>query len=245
MSIVFRKAKKIIIAVVSLFVAAIIALLGWRVLFSDSIPKDMLTLTPTDALCEAYSRSGEDLYMFKQKQINITRGEKNNGYFSISDYVIIPDANEIQVLFRYNTSTLKRTAEDYSLDAIPSRDEIEVYKVSVLLAIDITPENKDDNLGNNSESVKFVRCNGEVVSADKKNMYNYRRIVFTLDDAEADIKKLIDDKLLLAVYADISYVGNQNVDNPDGTLCLYDHLSADVRVELEKNDVKALQSKAK
>ena len=241
MSIVFKFVKRLLIALVSLVVAGVIALLLWRVLSSEN-PKEMETLTPTDDLLTAYAQSGEGLYMFNQKQRSITSAENNYGYFSITDYVIIPDANEVQTLFRYNTSTLKRTAEDHGLETIPSRDS-EVYEVSLVFAIDITPDNADDNLGNDPESVRFVRCKGTVVGSEKKNMYNYRRIVFDLDDAEIDIKQLINDKLLLAVYADICYLGNVNYDKPYGTLCLYDYLSPNVRVELDKNDIKALGTK--
>ena len=243
MSIVLKKAKKIILAIVSLFVAAVISLLVWRVFFSDKIPERMLMLTPTDAVREAYEKSGDDLYMFKQKTITITRAEGSSGYFSVSDYVIIPDANEVQFLLRYNTSTLKRTAEDYGLDQVPSRDD-EVYEVSLLISIDITPEDMSDNSGNDASSVKLVRCKGTVVGSEKKNMYNYRRIIFDLDDAEEeiDIKQLKSDKLLIAIYADINYDnGNINYDDPDGTLLLYEYLSPDMPVELNKNNIKALK----
>ncbi len=241
MSIVFKFIKRSLIALVSIVVAGVIALLLWRI-FSSENPKDMETLTPTDELVEAYGESGEELYMFKQKQRSITSAENNYGYFSITDYVIIPEANEVQVLFRYNTSTLKHTADKHSLATVPSRDS-EVYEVSLLVATDLTPENDEDNLGNDPESVRFIRCKGSVVDVGKKNMYNYRRIVFQLDDAELDIKQLLDDGLLLAVYADICYLGDVNYDAPDGTLCLYDYLSPNVHVELDKKDVGALTGK--
>ncbi|MBE6577403.1 MAG: hypothetical protein E7653_04635 [Ruminococcaceae bacterium] len=241
MSIVFKFIKRLVIALVSLVVAGVIALLLWRV-FSSENPKAMETLTPTDKLVAEYNKSGDELYMFNQKQRSITSAEDNYGYFSITDYAIIPEANEIQTLFRYNTSTLKHTAEDHALEAVPSRDS-EVYEVTLLLAIDLTPDNQDDNLGNDPESVRFVRCKGSTVGSDKKNMYNYRRVVFQLDDADVNIKQLLDQRLLLAIYADICYLGDINYDDPDGTLCLYDYLSPNVRLELDKRDVKVLTGK--
>ena len=224
------------------FFSGVIALLLWRI-FSSQNPKDMEVITPTDNVIAAYNEGDDGLYMFNQKQRSITSAENNYGYFSITDYVIVPEANEIQTLFRYNTSTLKHTAQDFSLDSIPSRDS-EVYEVTLLVAIDLTPDNKDDNLESEGDSVKLVRCKGSVVSTGKKNMYNYRRIVFNLDSAGIDIKQLIDEDILIAVYADIYYNGAINYEErPYGTLCLYDYLSENIAVELEKNDIKAITGK--
>ena len=180
--------------------------------------------------------------MFRQEQRSITSGEENYGYFAITDCAIIPDAKQIQAVVRYNNSTLRYTAEDYGLDEVPSRDA-EVYDVTLLLAIDLTPENQDDNLGNDENSVEFIRCHGEVVLAEQKNLYNFRRMVFELDDEDIDLKELLDSGLLLAIYADFYY--NEAIDYegiPYGSLCIYDFKSENIQVKLEKADIKAIEA---
>lgn len=240
MSIVFKLIKKLIVAIFSLIITGVIVFLLWRV-FSSSDPKSMKTIDVNDRLSAAYDSVGEDLYMFKQDQRSITSGNDNYGYFSITDYRIIPDANQIQTTVRYNNSTLKYTAKDYGLDEIPSRDE-NVYDVTLVLAVDLTPENEDDNLGNDEAGVEFIRCHGKTTLSDTKNIYNYRKMVFQLDDANVDLAQLLDEGLLLAVYADFYYVGDVDYEKPAyGTLCLYDFKTENIVVKLERRDIKALE----
>ena len=240
MSIVFKLIKNIIIAIFSLIIATIITFLLWRV-FSSGDPKTMKVVDVNDRIAEAYAASGEDLYMFKQEQRSITSGNDNYGYFSITDYRIIPDANQIQTTVRYNNSTLRYTAEDYGLEEIPSRED-DVYDVTVVVAVDLTPDIEDDNSGNDEDGVEFIRCHGKMVLSDTKNMYNYRKMVFQLDDADVDLSALMDEGLLLAIYADFYYVGDIDYDKtPYGTLCLYDFKSDNITVKLEKQDIKALE----
>ena len=241
LSLAYKFLKHVVIALVSLAIMSVLVFFAWRFLSSGD-PTSMKYLSPNEKLCEAYSQQGEELYVFKQNQRSITSTEKNYGYFAITEYSIIPEANQIQTLVRYNNSTLKHTAEDHKLEQIPERAS-EVYDVTLLLAIDLTPENQDDNLGNDEESVKFVRCHGTVTGAEQKNVYNYRKLVFDLDTAEVDIKELLDSGLLLAIYADFYYVGAIDYSQtPYGVLCLYDFKSENVKVKLEKGDVNALES---
>lgn len=241
MSIVFKIIKKVIVGIFSLAIMAVITFLLWRV-FSSGDPKSMKVVDANEKLYSAYEEKGKSLYMFKQEQRSITSGEDNYGYFSITDYRIIPDANQIQTVVRYNNSTLRATAEDYELDEVPSRDA-DVYDVTILLAVDLTPEDTEDNLGNDEAGVEFIRCHGKVTLSDKKNMYNYRKMVFDLSDAGVDISSLMDDGLLLAVYADFYYAGDINYDEvPYGTLCLYDYKTVNIVTKLENRDIKALEN---
>lgn len=241
MSIVFKLLKRIVAVFFALIILFVVVILAWRI-FSSGNPKSMETLYADGRLAELYESKGEDMYMFRQEQRSITSGEKNYGYFGITDYVIIPEADEIQLTVRYNNSTLRHTAEDFGLDEAPSRDA-DVYDVTLLLAIDLTPENKDDNLGNDENSVKFIRCHGETVASEQKNLYNFRRLVFTLDGEDADLSELLDEGLLLAIYADFYYVDAVDYESEAyGTLCLYDFKSEDITVKLQKADRKALEA---
>ena len=240
MSIAFKIVKRIFVALIALLIGAVIGFLLWRILSSGN-PSSMKALNANEKLYTSYSEHGKELYMFKQEQRSITSADENYGYFSITDYTIIPDANQIQTTIRYNNSTLRHTAEDFGLADVPARDS-HVFDVTLLFAIDLTPENEDDNLGNDEESVKFVRCHGSVTLSEQKNLYNFRQMVFDLDSAEIDIKSLMESKLLLAIYADFYYVGSLDYEStPYGVLCLYDFKSKDIAVKLDKADIKALE----
>ncbi len=240
MSIALRIIKGIFALLFSLLVIFIVGFFIWRIATSNT-PKSMENIYPTDKLCELYDSQGEDMRVFRQEQRTITSGEQNSGYFAITDYMIIPDANQIQIVFRYNNSTLRYTAEDYGLDSVPSRED-DCYDVTLLASVDLTPENKDDNLGNDEESVRFVRCHGTLVGSEQKNLYNFRRYIFDFDSAELDLDSLLDDGLLLAIYADIYYTGDIDyAKQPYGSLCLYDYISPDIAVELDKKDFEALE----
>ena len=239
MSIAFKILKRLLLSLFMLVILAVVVFLLWRINSSDT-PKSMECIVPDQRLAELYDEGGE-LRMFKQNQRSITSTEKSYGYFAITDYVIIPDADQIQTTVRYNNSTLRHTAEDFSLSEIPSRDA-DVYDVTRLVAIDITPENKDDNFGNDPESVRFVRVHGKTVGSEQKNLYNFRKIVFDLSDEQIDLSALIEQELLLAIYADFYYVGALDYEaDPYGTLCLYDFKTENVAIKLTRKDIEALE----
>lgn len=220
---------------------SVIALLLFRV-FSSGDPKSMRALTPNDALAAAYEREGEDLYMFRQEQRSITSGESNYGYFSVTDCVFIPEANQVQIVVRYNNSTLRSLTSDYDLAEVPSREE-ELFDVSLTFATDLTPDAEDDNLGNDPEGVRMTRVFPTSFEKETKQMYNYRRYVFDLGRAGLSLSELVEEELLLAVYADIYY--NEDIryeESAYGTLCLYDYLSETLTVPLERSDKKALDA---
>ncbi len=223
---------------------SVIILLLWRI-FSSGDPKSMKALAPNEALATAYEREGDGLYMFRQEQRSITSGKKNYGYFSVTKCVFIPEANQVQIVVRYNNSTLRALTADYGLEQIPPR-EAELFDVTLTVATDLTPENKEDNLWNKEdlgtgESVKMIRVHPTSVTGAQKQMYNYRRFVFDLDTAGLSLKTLTEEELMLAVFADVYYNGDiRYEENPYGSLCLYTHLDKTLTVPLERIDKKAL-----
>ena len=236
----FRIAGKTVKAVFYLLVFSVIFFLLWRIFSSDN-PKSMEGLTLNDKVYAAYEQDGSDLSMFRQNLDMITRTEKNYGYFSITDSVVIPAANQIQITVRYNNSTIRHLAEDYRLSEVPSRDS-DLLDVTLLLATDLTPDVTEDNLGNNPASVALTRVHAVSVDADTKNIYNYRRFVFDLDEVGLSLSKLLEDNLLLAIYTDIYYLGDIQYDKDAyGTLCLYDHLLEKIPVKLSGRDKRELR----
>jgi hypothetical protein len=226
----------------SLLILFVFAILGWR-LIQDRTPKELATLTPDEAVVRAYNENGGELTLLTQDQNTITRGTKNAGYFSVTEDVLIPDANQIQLLFRYNNSTVRALAKDYDLDEVPDRTS-ELYDVTVLLAIDLTPDDVSDNSGNDPKSVRFVRVHAKSMPmVETSKLYNYRRLVFDVGASGEDLRALLDSGLLLAVYADVYYNQAVNYDEtPYGTLCLYDFKTDTETVELTKHDRRALDA---
>lgn len=203
-----------------LLVAAVFAVLFWR-MATSRVPKELLELTPNDVLMEAYNEYGDELTLMTQEQNTITRTKENYGYFAVSEALFIPKANQLQLIIRYNDSTLEALQKDYGLDFLPENDK-DWYDVSIVVATDLTPENEDDNLSNDRESVALTRILPTTVSASMhKGRHNYRKLIFdgiSFDDS------------LLAVYADFFYIEDIGylskdfdiyTDKAYGTLCLY------------------------
>ena len=238
----FRITGKLIKAAALSAVFGVIIVLLWRI-FSSGVPYDMKALTPNDDLAKAYSEYGKDLYIFSQDQKNITTAERNKGYFSIIDYKIIPEANQIQLVFRYNNSTIRKLAEDYSLATVPSVDDL-LFDVSICLQTDLTPNDNTDNAGNIEGAVDYIRVKPqeELTTHGQKTLYNYYRYVFDLGDAGVSLSELLDSGELLAVYADIYYNGDVDYEKtPYGTLCLYDYVSQRQVYRLSGRDCKAIE----
>ncbi len=235
-----RIAKNLLRFTAASIVAAVIILLLWRIM-SSGTPRELKAMLPNERLAAAYETSGNSLYIFKQDQKNITTAERNYGYFAVTDYYIIPEADQIQLVFRYNNSTIRHLYEDYSLPEIPPTDA-ELFDVTLVLQTDLTPDNKDDNAGNISEAVSYTRIQPSQKQREQKNLYNYFRYTFDISEA-GDLSELLEGGGLLAVYADIYY--NQDISydkDAYGTLCLYDYKADTVRQRLTLADRRALRA---
>ena len=269
-----RIAGFILKALGSLVIIAIVALLAWRIFDRNTVPSAVKTITPNEKLCEAYKEYGDELNIYYQNQTDYTREEKNYGYFANSGTLIIDEAEQIQFILRYNNSTLKYTAQDYSyyevtdksgnVTTVKKRDEAlelakkidpndpekymeyfistlsredNVYDVTITVMYDLTPDNDEDNDGNDKSSVRYERffATGDAISY-QKTLYNYRKFIFD------GIK--IDDSVL-AVMVDVYYVDDLNYDEaPYATLLLYyyEDKAENIEYKLSSDDKKALEN---
>ena len=236
----FRIAGYLVKTFFMCLVAFVCAALLWRV-FSSSDPDSMKSVYINDAVYEAYNSSGGALYMFAQEQDPITRGEDNAGYFGVTRAVFIPEANQIHVVLRYNNSTIKHLVEDYGLENTPERGE-DLFDISLFFSVDLTPDNKEDNATISETGTRTFRCSSQLVEREQKNLYNYRKLVFDLDECGEDLSELLDSGLLLAVYADVYYVEDMDLDKEAyGTLCLYDYITEKDEIKLSSDDKKAIE----
>ena len=222
-----------------LLIAFICFFMIWRVFSASNDPSSMKLLSPNKALIAAYDEDGALEGMFRQEQRSITSAEHNSGYFSVTRATFIPSANQIQIVVRYNNSTLRHTQEDFELDEPLSRDD-EVYDVSLLLVTDLTPENDSDNLNIDGDSVAMARIHPTYFKSEKNTLYNYRLFVFDLGDI--DLETLLEDGTLISVFTDIYYSGDVDYsDTPYGTLCLYDYITETVDVKISSAEKKVFE----
>ena len=202
----------------------------WRI-FMLGTPNEMKGVQPNETLRKAYWENGEKLTVFYQEQNSLTRAEENAGYFGAIEVCFIEEADQLQVVFRHNVSTLKHLKEDYSLAEVPSRSENH-FDVTVVVGTDLTPDNKEDNNGNDPACVSMVRYYPSSCTEYQNSLYNYYKLTF---DGVS-----IDD-LTLVVYMDVYYKGDVNYDKkPYGTLCLYDYGLKRIERKLSDSNLSAI-----
>lgn len=218
------------------FVWGIIALVLWRVIFSGRVPNNMETLTPDDAISAAYADGVLNVYTQDRAPVNMD-GE-TAGYFWVCQALFIPEANQVQVLVRYNNSTLKHIAEDFGLgkDHVPARDE-EVIDVTLAVWVDPDPTNDTTT---DRELVR-IHPTGEAL-VDETAMYNYRRYVFD----GVDLEGLFDSEAgtnVINMTVDIYYKGNVNYDRaPYSTIVIYEPRYENLLYTLTARDKRALKA---
>lgn len=207
----------------------IIALVLWRVIFSGRVPKNMMTITANDAVCGAY----EDglLEIFTQDCAPVNMGSETAGYFWVCQALFIPEANQVQVLVRYNNSTLEHIAEDFGLgDNIPARGD-DVIDVTLAVWVDPDPTNETTT----DRELTRIQPTGEEL-VDQTAMYNYRRYVFdgvALDD--------ISLGGVINMSVDIYYAGSVNYDRAAyGTIVIYEPRYENLPYTLTGRDKRAL-----
>ena len=216
---------------ISLLLCLICGILLWR-MCSSGDPEAVKYLMGNEALYEAYEEHGKNLVVQYQMQDTITTAEYNRGYFSITQYVFIPEAKQVQLVFRYNNSTIKHLAEDYELGAIPDKSE-DLFDVTLLTTTDLTPDNREDNAS--TEQLTMQRYYPTSFERTETSLYTYYRFVF-------DNIAITPD--MLYVFADIYYLGDLNYEErPYGTLCLYDDESPWVSYKLSRVELKMLDKK--
>lgn len=238
-SVMTRIARITVKAVGYLLVFGTIIFFIWRAFFSTAVPAEVKYLSPNAALKEAYEAAlaeGKEVTVFHQESQydTTTVRDKNYSYFTAKDARFIVEANQVQLLFRYNNATIRHLVEDYGLSETPDR-EAELYDVTLYVAYDLTPADLTDNAGNNPESVKFVRYHATSSEAATSLMYNYRRMTFD------GLDTTVTDNPVLAVYVDVYYLGDLDYEaEPYGTICIYDYAAENTYGTLDKKEIAAL-----
>ena len=224
-----------------MLVFSVCFVLIWRMVTSRD-PKSMCVLIPNDALLLAYEEDGEELLMQYQNLTTVTNGKtkdgtSNAGYFSVTQYVFIPKADQVQLVFRYNNSTLKHLAEDYGLDEIPPKDGT-YFDVSLVRSIDLTPNNREDNYnddGTTPENIKTERFLPSSFERDTTALYTYYRYVFEGVSVTEDT---------VGVFADVYYLEDLDyTERAYGTVCIYNDEYKWIEQKLSRADMECQRQK--
>jgi len=227
-----RTVGKIVKWTLVLFVIAVNALLLWRVFFSANIPSELKSLSVNAPLTEAYRQNGESLTLRYQDQLSLSYDKGSQGYFGIPYYVFIPEAEQVQVVFRYNNSTLRNLAKDYGLEEIPDKGT-EPFDVTLLKTTDLTPDIAND--ANDPNAVKNERIHPTSQIRETTALYTYYRFVFDgVTVTEGDF---------CSIFLDVYYKNDLDYEKaPYGVLRLYDHHSVWYEYELTQADRRAIKN---
>ena len=135
----------------------------------------------------------------------------------------------MQVVFRYNNSTLEQIKEDLNLAEVPARG-VEIFDVSLVTVRDTTPADASDNTDDSPNLAKE-----RIAPSDKKidTTLLYTYILYTFDGVE-----IAPDTI--TAFFDIYYGASDDSLPALGTLRLYHCESPNLPVELSRAERKAL-----
>lgn len=216
--------------VLVLLIVAVLGILFWRIA-SSGIPSSLKPILITERTLDGYRKAGNQITGYYQNQNTITRTERAYGYFSVPSAVIIPEANQVQIVFQYNHSTVRHLAEDYHLDAVPAYDA-DLYDVTLVVTQDKTPGDPNDNT--QIENLEEIRIHPTLVRSESTGLYQFYRLVF--DDVP------ILENVTVGVFVDVYYVGDIDYEQePYGALCIYDNGSENLAYRFKKVELNALR----
>ncbi len=223
---IFKSVGKITKLLFLLLIISTFAILIWRMNLSNA-PRSMKPLTPNDTLKSAYSQNDGKLTAFTQKHITVTKDLECYGYFAVNKIVFIPEADQVQVIFRYNNSTIKHLKDDYGVDPMPDRNE-EIYDLSLV----ISTFNGERNEAGEADVTKH-RISPTSVETGSNLLYNFRKFIFdgvTMDESVCNI------------CLDVYYVGAIDYEaKAYGTLLIYDYITPREEYLLSRKEKKLLR----
>ena len=198
-----RIAKNIFKAIFFIILIFVCTVLGFRMCSMNNMPDGISEMLVDDALYDAYKKQDGKLEMFTQNYDIFTRADYNYSYFAVPEAVFIPEAEQLQIIFRYNDSTIQHLATDYSLPELPSK-ESELFKVSIVKIVDLTPDDTSDNKDMSKfESQRFFPS--EVVY-ERTSRHTYARMIFNGISADDAYEILADIHYVEALdYEQASY----------------------------------------
>lgn len=208
--------KKTFFYTLRMIAVLVVGILFWRI-FSSGDTELAKSFLWNESAISAYNENAEEFTAFYYKRPdNYTK----DGKFQASNVYFVPSTGQFQITVRYNNSTLKKLAEEYGLEKIPS-GEVFVFTLT-------------DNFGN-------VYTEYEIAE-DSKNLYNYRRVVF--DNVDMTAKKTVEEdgkqveKVFEELYINVYYIDKVQLSVPYGKMTVYDTKYYHEPVDLSKYQIK-------
>lgn len=239
-----HKLAKIIGPIFTCTCLLVTLLIFLRICSQNKIPTEIDRLMVNDKILNATAEDNEltviyqDLHIYSDER-DVRRDENGKkianagkAYFAVPKAIFITDADQLQLILRYNNSTLKYLAEDYAdiCPEIPDRNE-DVYDITVIKVTDLTPDDDTDN--DVPARLAEERFNVSDVKRAESGLHNFRRLTFDGIDLEGALK----------VYLCIYYKGDVDYgEDPYATVILYDSQKPVLNYQLTKNDREALVS---
>lgn len=225
--------KKILRVVGWIVFCSVLAVLMWRMCSTSNDPKSVSTIMVNDKLANIYSVQKDSMEIYYQNLDEFNRNEDSYGYFAVTQSIIIPSAEQVQIVFRYNVSTLKYLAEDFPDDfsETPDRNE-DLFDVTLVKVIDLTPNNAEDN--DDEDNLRFERYFPSDSISDQTARHNYERLLFEDINCED----------ALVVYVCIYYKGDLDYEkSPLGDIQIYTSDKDEIRCKyiLTSDDKKAFE----
>lgn len=246
-----HKIGKIIAPIFTCFCLIVTVMIFFRICSQNKIPESIGTMAANDDLKQAYDASvnrGESLKVIYQdfdiySTENDVRVDENGkkirnagrAYFAVPIAVFIPEANQAQLVLRYNNSTLKYLASDYReiCTEVPERNE-DVFDITLVKVTDLTPDKDDDN--NDPRYLAEKRYTLSSVISAEKGLHNFRRLTFEDFDLEGALR----------VYLCIYYKGAVDYgEQPYATVTVYDAKDVIHTYKLTNKDVAAIEAYGK
>lgn len=242
-----HKLYKIIRPIFLLGCLIVTVLIFFRMCSQNKIPSEIEALSVNDDLKQAFNEKGEnlsiiyqeyDIYSVEPERLDsegIKIQNAGRAYFAVPEALFIKDADQVQLVLRYNISTLKYLSMDYAelCPEIPDRSE-NVFDITLVKVTDLTPETADDN--DDMRFLKEERFTYSDMKTAESSRHNFSRITF--EDFELDGA--------IRVYLCIYYKGAVDYGNdPYATVTIYKNSLHDTTYKLTKNDKIALESAVK
>lgn len=246
----WRYAKMAVKALFVLLIIFVYVLLFVRMCSVDDIPDEFKNIYVNDSLKALYnSEKGEEKFIY-QSLTKYNTDKDSYGYFSAASTVLAPDAGQVQVIIKYNVSTLEHVKDDYHLSVSLDRNRTDTFEFSLVVKSAVDPIVKDT-----SEDAETVDYNNEANYTLERiypiktefltaGRHNYVRCVFS----EADLNM----ERLLGVFCDINYkddikyeqVGDDGkLQGSYASICIYNYTARNKTYKLTDADVEALKIK--
>lgn len=219
------------------------AFLLWRVFFSTNEPNAIKTIAPNDALSSAYEsylantdEKKKPFALYQAEKDNIGTNEKwryptdppvgeikDNEYaqFFLTDVVFFPYANQMQIVMRYNKSSLGVLAKDYGLESVPQKSE-EVFDISLIVSY------KPDA----DSAVKTMRIKATPGADATTALYSFRQ--YSFEDLPT-FESINDVQVVIYYKGDVDY--NERA---YATIDVYDLALSVSEYQLDRKDLAAL-----